>query len=45
MIDNYTVVQCTPEHRFQLLDGTYKEAQHLTREDSLMPLYRSIAGK
>lgn len=45
LLDNYQVIQCTPEHPFQLLNGSYKEAKDLTREDSLMPLYRSIAFK
>lgn len=34
-------IKCTPDHKFMLLDGTYKEAQLLTKKDSLMPLYRS----
>lgn len=31
---------CTPDHRFMLWDGTYKEAKDLKFNDSLMPLYR-----
>lgn len=44
-LDNFQIIRCTPEHKFMLLDGSYIEAQNLTREMSLMPLYRSIANK
>lgn len=44
-LDNYQIIRCTPTHLFMLLDGTYKEAQYLTRLDSLMPLYRSLNYK
>lgn len=39
-IDNGTYIDCTPDHKFLLIDGTYKEAQDLTPDDSLqvMPL-------
>src|SRR5262249_35308932 len=30
-------IRCTTDHRFMLRDGTYKQAQHLTTADSLMP--------
>lgn len=40
-LDNSQVIECTPDHRFMLRDGSYKEAQHLKASDSLMPLYRS----
>jgi intein/homing endonuclease len=33
-------ITCTPDHPYELLDGTYKEAQYLESSDSLMPLYR-----
>jgi DNA gyrase subunit A len=36
-LDNDTKICCTPDHRFMLRDGTYKEAKDLTPEDSLMP--------
>ena len=29
------LIQCTPDHRFLLEDGTYKEAQHLTEHDAI----------
>ncbi len=47
-LDNKEEIRCTPDHKFMLRDGTYKEAQHLTKKDSLMPLYRrlsKIAGR
>lgn len=28
-------VKCTPDHKFMLTDGTWKEAQHLTQEDDI----------
>ena len=30
-----TILRCTPEHKFMLKDGTYKEAQYLTEYDEL----------
>jgi thymidylate synthase len=41
MLDNGEKVRCTPDHRFQLRDGSYKEADQLTNGDSLMPCYVS----
>lgn len=35
-LENGQKVQCTPNHRFLLKDGTYKEAQDLTETDDLM---------
>jgi DNA gyrase subunit A len=34
-LDTGDVVRCTPDHRFMLRDGSYKEAQDLTPDDSL----------
>ncbi|MEW6206973.1 MAG: DNA gyrase subunit A, partial [Acidobacteriota bacterium] len=34
--DDGSKVRCTPDHRFMLRDGSWKEAQELTIEDSLM---------
>ena len=34
------VIRCTPDHKFMLLDGSYKNAEDLKVFDSLMPLYR-----
>lgn len=42
-IDNGEKIRCTPDHRFMLRDGTYKEAQDLTIDDSLMPGYFDTA--
>jgi len=38
-------IRCTLDHRFMLIDGSYKEAQYLQPFDSLMPLYRSYETK
>lgn len=35
-LDNGKQIKCTPDHRIMLRDGSYKEAQYLTEEDSLM---------
>lgn len=35
-LDNDTYIDCTPDHKFMLIDGSYKEAQHLTKFDSLL---------
>ena len=43
-LDNGEKLRCTPDHRFMLRDGSYKEAQHLTEFDSLMPLYRKYSS-
>lgn len=34
-LENGSIIKCTPEHKFMLKDGTYKEAQYLTEEDDL----------
>ena len=39
ILDNNKRITCTPDHKFMLRDGTYIEAQYLTPNDSLMPLY------
>ncbi len=38
-LDNEKEIVCTPDHKFMLRDGSYKEAKDITKEDSLMPLY------
>lgn len=38
-LDNGELIDCTPDHKFMLRDGSYKEAQHLEVDESLMPLY------
>ena len=37
-LDNGEIIVCTPDHKFMLRDGEYKEAQALQKKDSLMPL-------
>ncbi|MFA5313648.1 MAG: ATP-binding protein, partial [Methanomassiliicoccales archaeon] len=39
-LDNGQTIVCTPDHKFMLRDGTYKQAVDLKEKDSLMPLYR-----
>jgi DNA gyrase subunit A len=34
-------IVCTPDHRFMLRDGTYREAQQLKAKDQLMPFART----
>lgn len=34
-------ILCTPDHKFMLRNGDYKEAKYLVYKDSLMPLYRT----
>ena len=34
-LEDGTIIKCTPNHRFKLKDGTYKEAQYLTESDEL----------
>ncbi len=38
-LDNGETLCCTPDHKFMLRDGTYKLAQDLGIDDSLMPGY------
>jgi hypothetical protein len=45
LLDNYQVVRCTPEHLFMTLDGEWVQAQNLTPDVSIMPLYRSSSIK
>ena len=42
-LDNGRELISTPDHKFMLRDGSYKEAQNLTNDDSLMPLYRKLS--
>src|SRR5205085_4067743 len=42
-LDQSEKIRCTPDHRFLLRNGTYKQAQDLTSEDSLMPGYFDTA--
>jgi DNA gyrase subunit A len=38
-LDSGEKIRCTPDHRFMLRDGGYKQAKDLTGDDSLMPGY------
>ena len=35
-LEDGSIMRCTPNHRFMLKDGTYKEAKDLTLDDELM---------
>jgi len=41
-IDNGEKIRCTPDHRYLLRDGTYRQARNLLQGDSLMPLYNRV---
>ncbi|MDP1707163.1 MAG: ATP-binding protein, partial [bacterium] len=43
ILDNDEEIVCTPDHRFMIRDGGYKEAHMLTSNDSLMPLNRQLS--
>jgi len=42
-LDSGEMIRCTPDHRFLLRDGTYKQAKDLTPDDPLMPGYFDTA--
>ena len=42
-LDNGEEIICTPDHQFMLRDCSYKIAKDLTKNDSLMPLYKRIS--
>jgi len=43
ILDNEEEIICTPNHKFMLRDGTYKEAINLIKTDSLMPFHKRIS--
>jgi len=43
ILDNGEEIICTPDHKFMLRSGSYKEAKELTVKDSLMPLRRQFS--
>ncbi len=45
ILDNNEEIICTPDHRFMLRDGSYRQAQNLTPKDSLMPLYKKLSER
>lgn len=38
-LDNGQKIDCTPDHKFMLRNGHYREAKYLKSGDSLMPIY------
>src|SRR3990167_10685700 len=42
-LDTGEQIRCTPNHLFMLKNNQYKEAQYLTPQDSLMPLYQKVS--
>ena len=34
-LEDGSIIRCTPNHKFMLIDGSYKEAQYLTESDEL----------
>lgn len=43
ILDSGEKIVCTPDHKFMLRGGAYKEAQYLSTGDSLMPMRRQIS--
>jgi len=43
ILDNEEEIICTPDHMFMLRDGTYKAADELGFDESLMPLRKQIS--
>ncbi len=43
ILDNGKEIICTPDHKFMLRDGSYRQAKDLTNDDSLMPLHKRIS--
>lgn len=43
VLDNDEEVMCTPDHKFMLRDGSYREARFLKPSDSIMPFYRKYS--
>jgi tRNA-splicing ligase RtcB len=41
-LDNGREIFCTPDHKFMLRDGTYRQAKDLTPQISLMPFHTRI---
>lgn len=44
-IDNGKSIRCTPDHKFMLRDGSYKEARDLLVGESFMPKYTKTSKK
>jgi len=41
-LDNGKKLECTPDHKILMRDGTWKQAQDIHEEDELMPFYRMM---
>jgi DNA gyrase subunit B len=41
-LDNDCIIECTLDHKFMILNGTYTQAKDLNIGDSLNPLYRKV---
>jgi tRNA-splicing ligase RtcB len=41
-LDNGREIRCTPDHEFMLRDGSYRQAQYLTPQTSLMPFDKRV---
>lgn len=44
-LDNGKYIDCTPDHNFLTRDGEWVEAQNLTPNQSLMPLYTRLSAE
>jgi len=44
ILDNNQEIICTPNHKFMLRNGSYKEAKDLDKDDSLMPFHKKISN-
>ncbi len=42
-LDNNEEIICTPNHKFMLTDGSYKEARDLKKDNSIMPFRKKIS--
>jgi DNA gyrase subunit B len=43
ILDNKAEIVCTPDHKFMLRNGSYRQAGDLTPNDSLMPLRKKLS--
>src|SRR5881409_3724704 len=44
LLDNGEEIVCTPDHRFMLRNGSYRQARSFRRGDSLMPLRTKLSA-
>src|SRR2546425_3250751 len=44
LLDNGEEIVCTPDHRFMLRNGSYRQARSFRRGDSLMPLRMKLSA-